>query len=76
MRIVRGTLRRPKTKAVEKLTMLREAGMNVVRCNFSHGTHEYHAQVIANARQSMEEQARCWQRRPPSLSAAACGSSV
>ena len=32
----------PKTKDVEKLTMLREAGLNVARMNFSHGSYEYH----------------------------------
>jgi len=42
----------PKTKSVEMLTKLREAGMNIVRMNFSHGSYEYHGEVIANARQS------------------------
>ena len=27
-------------------------GMNVVRLNFSHGSHEYHAKTIANAREA------------------------
>ena len=67
----------PKTKAVEQLTMLRRAGMNIVRCrrrrppppaltprprrrrprqvrmNFSHGSYEYHGEVIDNARASV-----------------------
>ena len=42
----------PKTKAVEKLTDLRKAGMNVVRMNFSHGSYDYHGEVIKNARES------------------------
>jgi len=42
----------PKTKSVEMITKLREAGMNIVRMNFSHGSYEYHGEVIANARQS------------------------
>jgi len=38
----------PKTKSVEALRSLVRAGMNIVRLNFSHGSHEYHAEVIAN----------------------------
>jgi len=38
----------PKTKSVESLRSLVDAGMDIMRCNFSHGNHEYHAGVIAN----------------------------
>ncbi|ORY49843.1 pyruvate kinase [Rhizoclosmatium globosum] len=40
----------PKTQSVEQLGKLIEAGLTVARLNFSHGSHEYHAQTIANIR--------------------------
>ena len=45
----------PATNSVQMMNKLREAGMNVVRMNFSHGTYEYHASVIKNCRQSQQE---------------------
>lgn len=38
----------PKVNSVEALSALRDAGMNVVRMNFSHGSYEYHQSVIDN----------------------------
>merc|ERR1719183_920004 len=48
----------PITQSVEMLTKLIEAGMNVCRMNFSHGDHEYHAQTIANVRESLKKSKR------------------
>ncbi|SPO19800.1 probable pyruvate kinase [Ustilago trichophora] len=40
----------PKTNNVEMLGALRQAGMNIVRLNASHGSHEYFKSVVDNAR--------------------------
>jgi len=39
----------PKTNSVKAINELRDAGLNVVRMNFSHGSYEYHQSVIDNA---------------------------
>lgn len=36
----------PKTNSVEAINKLREAGLNVVRMNFSHGSYEYHRTLL------------------------------
>ncbi|CAG8603434.1 9636_t:CDS:10, partial [Gigaspora rosea] len=53
----------PKTNSVEMITALREAGMNIVRMNFSHGSYEYHKSVIDNTR----ENARLHPGRPVAI---------
>lgn len=45
----------PASDKVEILAALIRAGVNVFRLNFSHGTHEYHSQVLANIRTAMRE---------------------
>src|SRR5574338_217746 len=44
----------PASEGEEKLEKLIRAGMNVARMNFSHGTHEQHAQRIADLRKVAE----------------------
>ncbi|MEC9282894.1 MAG: pyruvate kinase [Bdellovibrionota bacterium] len=45
----------PASNSKEKLKSLIEAGMNVARLNFSHGSHEDHIQVINNLRELSKE---------------------
>jgi len=42
----------PSSNTVEMLVKLIRAGMNAARINMSHGTHEAHAQSIANVREA------------------------
>ena len=44
----------PKTESVEVLTKLVNAGLNVMRLNFSHGNFDEHGVRISNMRQVME----------------------
>lgn len=41
----------PKTCAVNNMEKLAETGMDIVRLNMSHGTHEWHKTVIDNVRE-------------------------
>ena len=48
----------PNTQSVESIKKFYRAGMNTIRLNFSHGTHEDHAQKIKWARQAEHELGR------------------
>ena len=45
----------PSTQSVDALKKLLEKGMNIVRMNFSHGSHEYHEVTVSNARLAAKE---------------------
>lgn len=43
------------SSSVERLTEIIDAGMTVMRLNFSHGTHESHAQCIKNLKKALSQ---------------------
>ena len=42
----------PSSRSVEQIHSLIEEGMDVARLNFSHGTHEFHRELIKNIREA------------------------
>lgn len=44
----------PASQSLEMIEKMIHAGMDVARLNFSHGTHDAHAQVIKNIRQAIK----------------------
>jgi pyruvate kinase len=45
----------PSSHSVEVLSEMIRAGVNVFRLNFSHGTHDYHSEVLKNIRTAMNK---------------------
>ena len=45
----------PSVNSLEKMIELIEAGMNVARLNFSHGTHDEHLKAIQNLKEAREK---------------------
>jgi len=45
----------PSSREVKTMVKLMEAGLDVIRLNFSHGTHEYHKGSIENARAAAKQ---------------------
>lgn len=44
----------PASRSIPMVEKLLQAGMNVARFNFSHGSHEYHQETLDNLRAAME----------------------
>jgi len=44
----------PASADVKTLEMLMDAGMNIARLNFSHGTHDYHLKTVENLRKAVK----------------------
>ena len=44
----------PASDSLEQITALMKAGVNVFRLNFSHGTHEYHLEVLLRIRKAIK----------------------
>ena len=61
----------PATAAPDRLLALVEAGMDVARLNFSHGTHEFHGETIKHLRQISAEA-----RKPIALMQDLCGPKI
>lgn len=58
----------PASRPVETLEKMIDTGMNIARMNFSHGSHEYHAETIRNVREAQKNfSARCGINTPVAI---------
>src|SRR3954462_2025015 len=48
----------PASKTLEQISSLVEAGMDIARLNFSHGTHDFHRSLIQNIREAAKRAKR------------------
>jgi len=48
----------PSSQSAEQISRLIEAGMDIARLNFSHGTHEFHRKLIASIREASQQKGR------------------
>lgn len=54
----------PASRKIETLMNMIDAGMNIARLNFSHGTHQYHAETLTAIREAVQKYSNLHQIPP------------